>query len=88
MICKKIIIKGKVQGVCFRNFVEKNAVSLELNGYVKNLSEGDVEAAFYGDNDAVDNMIELCKKGPSLARVDKIILEKCSEEFDDFKIRY
>ena len=83
----KIIIYGKVQGVGFRNFVFLNAKKLNIKGYVKNNPDGTVEAVFEGDEDNINKMIELCKKGPERARVDKIDIKDIEiNNYQDFKI--
>jgi len=72
MIRKHIFINGKVTGVFFRAFIRERAINLGLNGWVKNLDENTVEAVFEGDKEKVDKMTELCKKGPSEAKIKKI----------------
>ncbi len=86
---KKIIIKGKVQGVFFRKFVYDNASSLDLKGYVKNLNNGDVEVVAKGSEENIKKLIELCRKGPSGASVYDVIVNNIeNEEFENFEIRY
>ncbi|BFI73519.1 acylphosphatase [Nanoarchaeota archaeon] len=83
----KVIIYGKVQGVGFRNFVYRNALKYNIKGYVKNNPDGTVEAVFEGEN--IDKMVELCKKGPERARVDKIDIINIEDKgYKDFKIIY
>jgi len=83
----KIIIYGKVQGVGFRNFVFLHAKKLNIRGYVKNNPDGTVEAVFEGDKDNINKMIELCKRGPERARVDKIDIKDIEiNNYQDFKI--
>lgn len=88
----KIKIFGVVQGVGFRYFTFRNAKNLGLKGYVKNLEDGSVEALFEGENEKIKKMLELCKKGPTLARVERIeILEEKEiekSEFNDFEILF
>ncbi len=67
-------IEGRVQGVWFRYWVCEQALSRGLDGWVRNLSDGAVEALFSGSADAVDEISDVCWKGPPLARVDNIIL--------------
>jgi acylphosphatase len=83
----KVIIYGKVQGVGFRNFVFLHAKKLNVKGYVKNNPDGTVEAVFEGDENNINKMIELCKKGPERARVDKIDIKEIEiNNYQDFKI--
>jgi len=83
----KIIIYGKVQGVGFRNFVFLHAKKLNIRGYIKNNPDGTVEAVFEGDEDNINKMIELCKRGPERARVDKIYIKDIEiNNYQDFRI--
>ncbi|MEX0928815.1 MAG: acylphosphatase [Balneolales bacterium] len=67
-----VIIKGRVQGVGYRYFVKQKAGDLELNGWVRNLKNGHVEAMFEGDPSRVQEMLKACREGPRPARVDEI----------------
>jgi acylphosphatase len=58
-----------VQGVGFRYAVRERALSRGVAGYVRNLTSGDVEAAFEGDPDAVEAMVDFCRRGPRGAEV-------------------
>ncbi|MBW3017914.1 acylphosphatase, partial [Candidatus Woesearchaeota archaeon] len=68
-----ITITGDVHGVFFRAFVQENAEQLGLTGWVKNVSNKSkkVEAVVEGDEDKIKLLIELCRKGPATATVDK-----------------
>ncbi len=81
-------IHGIVQHVGFRNFVRKNAEKLDITGWVKNNLDGTVETLFEGDDNAISEIIEKCKKGPLLAIVDRIevIEQGPQKEFDEFHI--
>lgn len=89
---KHVRISGRVQGVGFRHFTKQNARRLNLNGWVKNLPDGDVEAVFVGKEDNVLEMLEEMKKGPSVARVDDLTVdessEKLNETFSGFSVRH
>lgn len=67
-----IIIEGTVQGVGFRQFVKYKAKKLNITGWIKNLSDGRVEALIEGSPENVRKMVDICKSGPFLARVKKI----------------
>lgn len=85
----KVTLSGKVQGVGFRSFVKRNARSKGVNGYVKNLPSGEVEAFFQGPRESVNEMIELIKKGPPTSNVDNVeVEEKEPQEFSNFKITH
>jgi acylphosphatase len=81
---KHIYITGRVQGVGFRHFTRKNAERLGVNGWVKNLQDGRVEAVFQGSEDKVMELIERCKDGPISGYV-KDIEVRDSEESKDHK---
>jgi len=89
---KHIRISGRVQGVGFRHFTKQNAQRLNLNGWVKNLPDGDVEAVFVGDEGNVTEMLEKMKSGPRTARVDDLSVdeenEALQESFDGFSVRH
>lgn len=67
-----IIISGRVQGVYFRGHVKKMAESMGLDGWVRNLSDGKVEAVFEGETEDVRRMVTWCNTGPPAARVDDV----------------
>jgi len=62
-------IAGRVQGVSYRNWTQGEATRLGLSGWVRNEADGSVSALFAGSPAAVAEMIELCWRGPRLARV-------------------
>ena len=86
----QIIITGRVQGVFFRDYTRENAIKLGLTGWVINLADYNVEAVVEGEEDKVDKLIELLKKGPPAARVKdvKVIWQKPENEFEDVSIRW
>jgi acylphosphatase len=65
----KLIIAGRVQGVGFRDWVERQALQAGLAGYVRNRREGTVELVISGSEAQVDSMLAQCRKGPRLAMV-------------------
>jgi len=67
-----IVVHGRVQGVGYRAFVEEEALTRGLQGWVRNRRDGAVEAVFAGDETVVADMIEACRRGPYAARVDTI----------------
>ncbi|MFC1478010.1 acylphosphatase [Candidatus Margulisiibacteriota bacterium] len=90
MIRKHIIISGLVQGICFRMHTQRQADSLGVKGWVKNLPNGKVEAVFEGYESDVDKLIIWCNQGPPYAEVDNIEIykEEYTGEFDNFSITY
>jgi len=69
---KHWFITGKVQGVSFRAFTYEAATDLKLKGWVRNLSNGQVEIVAEGPAPTVDKLLEQVKKGPKFARVDTV----------------
>jgi acylphosphatase len=67
---RHVTIRGRVQGVGYRYFVEREARSRDLEGWVRNRRDGGVEAVFAGRAEAVAAMIAACRRGPSSARVE------------------
>lgn len=86
---KHVIITGEVQGVWFRASTKQKAEQLGIKGWVKNTSDGKVEAFFQGTENKVKKILEWCKNGPSLAEVLDVQVEDASYDnvYDDFKIR-
>jgi acylphosphatase len=77
---RRVTIRGRVQGVGYRAFVEHQAIKLTLEGWVRNRRDGSVEALFAGPADVVSDMIALCRRGPSYARVDTVEEEAANSD--------
>jgi acylphosphatase len=73
----RIVVRGRVQGVFFRASFADLARELALDGWVTNRRDGAVEAVVQGPDDAVQRIIEWCRRGPDLARVESV---EASEE--------
>lgn len=84
-----VYISGIVQGVFFRHHTQETAVELGVNGWVRNLPDGRVEAVFEGENRAVDLMVDFCRIGPPGAHVTKVELreENWVGEFKGFSVK-
>jgi acylphosphatase len=72
---RQVTIRGRVQGVGYRAWVEHRARAHGLEGWVRNLRDGRVEALFGGPADIVADMIAACRRGPSSARVESVTEE-------------
>ena len=68
----RVLISGRVQGVWYRAWTKKRAELLGLDGWVRNRSEGGVEALFAGPDETVDRMLADCADGPPHARVSAV----------------
>ena len=85
-----VVVSGRVQGVFFRAEAQEKAKELGVFGWVKNLSEGRVEAVFEGERDKVEQMVKWAKSGPPGAIVNdlNVVWEEYQAEFSNFEIRY
>ena len=84
-----IFISGMVQGVFFRVETRYRAKSRNIVGWVRNTSDGRVEAMFEGAKEDVEELIDFCTRGPSGAKVTKVDVKwgEYTGEFRDFEIR-
>ena len=79
----RFIIKGKVQKVYYRKTICDNAKKHNFNGYVKNLQNGDVEAAISCQEQDLDIFIKILQKGSLKSKVDTIQQLQCSQLFKE-----
>ncbi|KAK7345525.1 hypothetical protein VNO77_16129 [Canavalia gladiata] len=77
---ERVVIKGRVQGVWYRNWTIENATQLGLKGWVRNRKDGSVEAVFSGSVDAVQEMEQRCRRGPPDAAVTGIQVFPCDDD--------
>lgn len=84
-----VLVSGKVQGVFFRQKTKQQAQSLGVNGWVRNLPDGRVEAVFEGEEEQVKMIIDFCKHGPSRAKVTNVdvTMEHFLGNLSDFKMQ-
>jgi acylphosphatase len=68
-IVRRVVVRGRVQGVGYRAWTEHTALRRGLEGWVRNRSDGSVEAVFAGPATVVEAMIEACRRGPPGAQV-------------------
>jgi acylphosphatase len=69
MTRKRVVVGGRVQGVFFRDTTRRRAESAGVAGWVRNTPDGSVEAVFEGPEEAVQELVEFCGRGPSRAEV-------------------
>lgn len=86
----RLIVRGSVQGVSFRAYTREMASALGLQGYVKNLANGDVEIVAEGDSRQLDHLIAWARRGPPQAKVEDISIEfsELTNTLQAFKIEY
>ncbi len=84
----RLRITGRVQGVFFRESTRREATRLGLQGWVRNLDDGSVEAVVQGPAADVETMVQWCHRGPQLARVDSVQVsdEATAEVAGDFRV--
>jgi acylphosphatase len=85
-IVRRLIVKGRVQGVGFRYALADEARALGLHGWVRNRQDGDVEAMVAGSAQNVDAIIAWARKGPPAAKVSAVSIEPAEGEFAEFEI--
>jgi acylphosphatase len=69
---RRVVVRGDVQGVFFRDSTREEAESRGLSGSVTNRPDGAVEAVFEGSREAVEALIAFCRDGPSRAHVEDV----------------
>ncbi|WP_413168419.1 acylphosphatase [Capilliphycus salinus ALCB114379] len=83
----RVLISGRVQGVGFRYSTREAAIQRNVNGWVKNLPDGRVEAVLEGSQTDVESMIEWCHQGPPGAVVKEVsVAEESPEGLQNFEI--
>lgn len=87
-IATRVFAYGFVQGVNFRRWLQGEALSREVYGWVRNRADGSVEALLWGDPREVDDLVRACRHGPALARVDRVHSEPAEYDglIEDFRI--
>ncbi len=85
----RVIVSGRVQGVFFRGWTERQARQLGLSGWVRNLTDGRVEALFEGEEDAVRKAVDFLRRGPPHSRVTDVATryEDPTGDLHDFSVR-
>ena len=86
----KVIVSGKVQGVCYRHFTTEEARRLGLCGWVRNLHDGRVEALIEGEQEPVELLLEFMRKGPRHALVHEMELsyQEFKGDYSEFTVSY
>lgn len=84
-ICRRLLIRGVVQGVGFRYAMQREAIRLGLAGWVRNRRDGTVEAVVSGPESAVQSMVAWAHRGPPSARVESVVVAVDEGNFDAFE---
>jgi len=75
-----VIVRGHVQGVGFRWFVQSRSEAAGLTGWVRNLPDGAVEAQLEGDSNAIERVIEALRRGPPRSKVTAVERAPCATQ--------
>lgn len=87
-IAKHVVVRGRVQGVFFRDSTSREAERHGVTGWVRNLEDGSVEARFEGREEVVAEMVELCRVGPPRSEVVDVEVSDCEpEDHQGFEVR-
>jgi acylphosphatase len=83
-----LLVKGRVQGVSFRFFTKTQAETYGIFGWVRNLTDGRVEALIQGPSSELERLLQVLKEGPSRASVEEIVLRNVEfdKRFTEFSI--
>jgi acylphosphatase len=84
MEVRRLLITGKVQGVYYRASMVQEAQKHGATGWVRNLSDGRVEAVVHGHPEVVARMISWARVGPDAAIVEEVLVEEADGSFTDF----
>ncbi len=82
VIARRLVIQGRVQGVGYRMWAQRQALQRGLEGFVRNRWDGSVEALVIGSPDLVDSLIEACRRGPPGAAVTRIDESEASADLN------
>ena len=88
MIRRRVIVRGLVQGVFFRDSTRRLAQRHNVSGWVANRADGAVEAVFEGEADAVERLVAFSRQGPRGAQIDSVeVTEEEPEGLSGFAVR-
>jgi len=76
---QRMMVSGKVQGVGYRNWTIWTANALGVTGWIRNVQDGRVEIMASGEDTALTALVEACRQGPQLARVDDVEVQAVGE---------
>ena len=88
MIRRRVVVHGHVQGVFFRDSAQRLARRSGIRGWIENRGDGSVEAVFEGEADAVERLVDFCRRGPRGAQVESVdVSEEDPEGLSGFTVR-
>ncbi|HVE51465.1 MAG TPA: acylphosphatase [Casimicrobiaceae bacterium] len=80
LVARRLLIRGRVQGVGYRDAMMRRAEQLGVTGWVRNLRDGTVEAHLQGSADAVEALVHWARRGPALASVSEVVANDIATE--------
>jgi acylphosphatase len=87
MIRRRVVVRGHVQGVFFRETTRRRALADGVAGWVRNQPDGSVEAVFEGERDPVERLVAFAREGPRGARVDWVdVVSEEPEALEGFEV--
>lgn len=88
MSAYRLLIRGKVQGVFYRESAKREALRLGVRGWIRNLEDSSVEAIVEGTDEQIQSFIAWAKQGPPLAQVREVLVSEVAESgFQTFEVR-
>jgi acylphosphatase len=85
---RRVVVRGRVQGVFFRDTIRRQAREARVAGWVRNRPDGAVEAVFEGDPGSVEELVALCRQGPPQATVEAVeCIDEPVEGIGGFSVR-
>jgi acylphosphatase len=87
MVTRRLVARGRVQGVWFRESMRREAEAAGAAGWVRNRPDGTVEAVVHGPPDVVERLVAWAHQGPPLARVEDVQVAEDDGEYSFFEIR-
>ncbi|HET9115364.1 MAG TPA: acylphosphatase [Gaiellaceae bacterium] len=84
---RRVVVHGFVQGVGFRFAVQRAAATRGVAGWVRNATDGTVEAVFEGAPEDVDALVDFCRRGPRGAAVERVdVARESAEQLSGFRV--
>ena len=88
-IRKRVVVRGRVQGVFFRDTARRMANSRGVAGWVRNRDDGAVEAVFEGESGAVEELVRFAREGPRAAEIEQVeIADEAPEGLSGFSVAH
>jgi acylphosphatase len=85
-VSRHLIVRGRVQGVGYRNYIQYKAGLLNIKGWVRNRLDGSVEAVVHGSPEAVAEIIDCAKRGPRAAEVTAVTVSDTEGRHEQFVV--